>query len=292
MKIFPIHAGYFKLDGGAMFGVVPKVLWEKENPPDEKNLCTWSARCMLIDTGDRRILVDTGLGNKQDEKFFQFFEPHGNRSLKGSLREKGYEAEDITDVFLTHLHFDHCGGAVEWGTDGESLVTAFPNAIYWSNEAHWNWATDPNPREKGSFLKENILPIKENGQLEFIPRNGAVTEEFFPGISVWFVNGHTEAQMLPVVHDHQGKTVVFAADLLPSSHHVAYAWGMAFDVRPLETIREKETFLKEAADNEYILFLEHDPVYACCTVQDTEKKGLRLKEAFHFEDAFEVGTGL
>ncbi len=287
MTLHPIHAGFFKLDGGAMFGVVPKTLWQKSNPPDENNLCTWALRCLLIDQGERRILVDTGIGNKQGEKFLKHFQPHGEQTLLGSLKEKGYAPEDITDVFLTHLHFDHCGGGVRWkDEEQQEAVLTFPHATYWSTQKHWDWALNPNAREKASFLKENILPIQESGQLKFIdrPDEKPSVEEWMPGIDVLFVDGHTESQMLPVIKDYQGKTIIFGGDLLPSSFHVPMPWVMSFDVRPLNTLEEKERILGKAAENGTVFFLEHDPVNECCTVHHKEGKGLRLEKTLSFHE--------
>lgn len=273
MKLYTIETGFFKLDGGAMFGVVPKSIWQKSNPADANNLCTWAMRCLLIEDGSRLILVDTGIGNKQDEKFLSHYYLHGDDTLDRSLAKYGFHRDDITDVILTHLHFDHCGGAIE--RYGDQLVPAFKNAIYWSNQQHWDWAVNPNQREKASFLKENILPIQESGQLRFIPsQNGIV---FHEGITFSFAYGHTDAMMLPHIQ-YQDKTIVYMADLLPSIGHIPLPYVMAYDMFPLQTLKEKAAFLEEAAEKEYILYLEHDPVYECCTVQLTEK-GVRLKDA-------------
>lgn len=281
MKIYPIATGNFKLDGGAMFGVVPKTIWQKTNPADENNMCTWAMRCMLIEDGNRLILIDNGIGNKQDEKFFSHYYLHGNDSLDKSLQKLGFHKDDITDVFLTHLHFDHCGGSIEWNSSKERLQPAFKNATFWSNERHWEWATKPNAREKASFLKENILPIQESGQLKFVERNSNY-EKFTENFSIIFVDGHTDSMMLPVLK-YKEKTIVFMADLLPSVGHIPLAYVMGYDTRPLITLEEKGKFLNEAADNNYILFFEHDAVNECCTVQHTEK-GVRLKETFRFEE--------
>lgn len=274
MNLYPIHTGNFKLDGGAMFGVVPKSIWQKTNPADENNLCSWAMRCLLIEDGNRLILIDNGLGNKQDEKFFSHYYLHGDDSLDKSLKNIGFDRSDITDVFLTHLHFDHCGGAIE--REGDKLVPVFKNAIYWSNEQHWQWAVHPNAREKASFLKENILPIQESGQLKFIA-NTELTP-FHQDINIRFAYGHTDAMMLPQIQ-YKGKTIVYMADLLPSVGHLPLPYIMSYDMFPLKTLEEKKSFLEEAADNEYILFLEHDPHYECCTVQQTEK-GVRLDKTF------------
>lgn len=285
MKIYPIHTGNFKLDGGAMFGVVPKSLWSRTNPADENNMCSWSMRCMLIEDGDRLTLIDTGMGDKQSEKFFSFYFLHGEHSLDGSLNKLGFSRDDITDVFLTHLHFDHCGGAIERNPSGEGFVPAFKNARFWSNQRHWQWATEPNDREKASFLSENILPIRESGQLQMI--NVGKEDGIYPtdlGFDVLLVSGHTDAQMCPVMN-YQGKKLVFMADLLPSTGHIPLPYLMAYDTRPLITLQEKKTFMQQAADEEYFLFLEHDSVNELCTVKNTEK-GVRLKETFQFSEVF------
>ena len=280
MKIYPIETGNFKLDGGAMFGVVPKTIWQRTNPADKNNLIDMSMRCMLIEDGDRLLLIDTGLGAKQTDKFFSYYYLFGDFSLDSSLAKLGFHRDDITDVFLTHLHFDHCGGVIEWNSQKTLLQPAFKNAKFWSNNDHWKWATDPNPREKASFLKENINPIKESGQLNFIHENAL--EQI--GFDVLFMDGHTEKQMLPKLK-YQGKTIVFMADLLPTIGHIPLPYVMGYDTRPLLTITEKATFLSEAADNNYYLFLEHDAYNEICTVQHTEK-GVRLKNTHKFTDIF------
>ena len=280
MKIYPIETGNFKLDGGAMFGVVPKIIWQKTNPADSNNLIDMSMRCMLIEDGKRLILIDTGLGSKQSDKFFGYYHLFGNFSLESSLAKHGFHRDDITDVFLTHLHFDHCGGVIEWNSQKTLLQPAFKNAKFWSNDNHWKWAIEPNPREKASFLKENINPIRESGQLNFITNNSL--EQI--GFNVLFMDGHTEKQMLPKL-SYQGKTIVFMADLLPTIGHIPLPYVMGYDTRPLLTIKEKAIFLKEAADNNYYLFLEHDAYNEICTVQHTEK-GVRLKETHKFTDIF------
>jgi glyoxylase-like metal-dependent hydrolase (beta-lactamase superfamily II) len=269
MQIYSIETGFFKLDGGAMFGVVPKSIWQKLNPADENNLCSWAMRCLLIQDGNRLILVDTGIGDKQDEKFFSHYYLHGTDTLDKSLAAHGFHRDDITDVFLTHLHFDHVGGAIV--RDGSSLKPAFKNATYWSNEEHWKWATEPNEREKASFLKENILPIQESGQLKFVDHNSF-------NFKVRYVHGHTEAMMLPQI-SYKGKTVVYMADLLPSIGHIPIPYVMAYDMFPLTTLREKKSFLQEAVDNQYVLFFEHDPKFECCILQQTEK-GIRAGDTF------------
>ncbi|MBO9636295.1 MAG: MBL fold metallo-hydrolase [Chitinophagaceae bacterium] len=278
MKLYTIHTGNFKLDGGAMFGVVPKTIWNKLNPSDELNLCSWAMRCLLIEDGNRLILVDNGIGDKQDAKFFGHYHLHGDQTLDKSLAAYGFHRDDITDVFLTHLHFDHCGGSIV--REGDKLVPAFKNATYWSNLRHWEWATQPNEREKASFLKDNILPIQESGQLKFIePVDGI---GFAEGISIRYVHGHTDAMMLPQI-SYKGKTIVFMADLLPSIGHIPIPYVMAYDMFPLTTLHEKQKFLKEALDKEYILFFEHDPLYECCTLGMTEK-GIRQKEMFKLSE--------
>ena len=280
MKLHVINTGYFKLDGGAMFGVVPKVIWQRTNPPDENNMCSWAMRCLLIETQERLILVDNGIGDKQDAKFLSYYYLHGEDSLHKSLQQAGFQAADITDMFLTHLHFDHCGGGVTFAdAEKKTPKLVFENARYWSNPDHWQWATHPNAREKASFLKENILPMQESGQLQFVETNGPSP---FEGIELLFVDGHTEKQMLPKFQ-YKGRTMVYMADLLPSTGHIPLPYVMGYDVRPLRTLEEKERILKQAADEEWVLFLEHDPVHECCTVQHTDK-GVRLKETFKLSD--------
>lgn len=274
MNLYTINTGNFKLDGGAMFGVVPKSIWQKTNPADEKNLCPWAMRCLLIEDGKNLILIDNGIGNKQDDKFFGHFDLHGNDSLEKSLNTVGFTKDDVTHMFLTHLHFDHCGGSIEFNTAKTGFVPAFKNAIYYSNAEHWEWATKPNPREKASFLKENILPIQESGQLQFTKEEA----ELFPFFKIAYMRGHTDAMMIPHI-TYKDKTIVFMADLLPSTGHIPLAYVMGYDTRPLLTLCEKEKFLKDAADKNYILFLEHDYYNECCTVQHTEK-GIRLKDTF------------
>ena len=268
-----------------MFGVVPKTMWNKINPADENNLCSWSMRCLLIEDGDRLILIDNGIGNKQDAKFFSHYYLHGEDSLDSSLSKSGFHRNDITDVVLTHLHFDHCGGSII--RSGDRLVPAFKNATYFSNEAHWNWAVQPNDREKASFLKENILPIQESGQLKFIdipePENNLLTKAVFnEHISLRIVNGHTDSMMLPQIQ-YKDKTIVFMADLLPSAGHIPIPYVMAYDMFPLTTLNEKKSFLKEAVENNYILFFEHDPEIECCDLQQTEK-GIRSLNSYRLED--------
>ena len=296
MKLYTINTGYFKLDGGAMFGVVPKSIWNKINPSDENNMCNWALRCLLIEDGSRLILVDNGIGDKQDEKFFSYYYLHGDDTLDTSLAKYGFTKDDITDVFLTHLHFDHCGGSIV--RSGEKLIPAFKNATYWSNKTHWDWAVHPNDREKASFLKENILPIEESGQLKFVEHrfdNKADTlgwdttinavlpsVPFTENVSVRFVSGHTQAMMLPQIK-YQGKTIMYMADLLPSSGHIPLPYVMAYDMFPLTTLQEKKSFLQEAVENNYILFFEHDPQIECCDLQITER-GIRAKNTFKLEE--------
>jgi glyoxylase-like metal-dependent hydrolase (beta-lactamase superfamily II) len=274
MKLYSVNTGYFKLDGGAMYGVVPKSIWNKLNPADENNLCNWAMRSLLIEDGDRLILIDNGLGDKQDARFFSHYFLNGDDTLEKSLNKHGFNSNDITDVILTHLHFDHCGGSIRYKKDKSGLETAFPNAIYWSNTDHWQWATVPNVREKASFLKENILPIQESGQLQFTT-DGA---ELYPGISIQYVNGHTDAMMLVNIK-YKGRKVVYMADLIPAVGHIPLAYVMGYDTRPLITMEEKALFLNTAVKEDSILFFEHDPINECCTLQLTDK-GVRSKEIF------------
>ena len=266
MNLYSIQTGLFKLDGGAMHGVVPKSMWQKFNPADENNMCSWGMRCLLIEQDNRLILVDTGIGNKQDEKFFSHYYLHGGFNLENELKKVGFSKDDVTDVFLTHLHFDHCGGAIE--RQGDQLIPAFKNATYWSNEDHWNWAVHPNDREKASFLKENILPIQESGQLQFIQTKEA--EEWLPNIAIRYVYGHTEAMMLPQIK-YKNKTLLYCADLMPSVAHIALPWVMGYDMRPLETLKEKKSLLQEAVENNMYLYFEHDAKNELCSLQQTER---------------------
>jgi glyoxylase-like metal-dependent hydrolase (beta-lactamase superfamily II) len=284
MTIYPLNTGNFKLDGGAMFGVVPKSLWQRTNPADVNNMCDWSMRSLLIEDGDRLILIDTGIGDKQSEKFFSHYYLSDENSLEPNLKKLGFGVDDITDVFLTHLHFDHCGGAIKWNKDRTGFEPVFKNATYWSTEKHWQWAVEPNPREKASFLQENILPIQESGQLKFIDRQGDYTKNVFSNFDVLFVDGHTESMMIPHIH-YKGKTLVFMADLLPSVGHIPLPYVMGYDTRPLITMSEKEKFLHTAEKEDYILFLEHDFVNECATLKSTEK-GIRLDSTFNFSDIF------
>tara|TARA_B110000003_G_scaffold42848_2_gene40250 strand:- start:61807 stop:62652 length:846 start_codon:yes stop_codon:yes gene_type:complete len=280
MKIYPIQTGNFKLDGGAMFGVVPKTIWHKTNPADANNMIEMGMRSLLIENGNRLILIDTGMGNKQSDKFFGYYYQFGEFSLDGSLAKYGFHRDDITDVFLTHLHFDHCGGSIKWDKSKAGFKPAFKNAKFWSNQQHWDWAINPNPREKASFLKENILPLEESGQLNFISENPY--QEL--GFDVLVMDGHTEKQMLPKI-SYQGKTIVFMADLLPTIGHIPLPYVMGYDIRPLITIKEKKVFLNEASNQNYYLFLEHDASTELCTVHHTDK-GVRLKETHQFTDIF------
>jgi glyoxylase-like metal-dependent hydrolase (beta-lactamase superfamily II) len=302
MQLYTIDTGYFKLDGGAMFGVVPKSIWNRLQPADEKNLCNWAMRCLLIEDNNRLILVDTGIGNKQDAKFFSHYYLHGEATLETSLAKYGFHPGDITDVFLTHLHFDHVGGSIV--RDGDRLLPAFPNAIYWSNQKHWDHALKPNAREKASFLAENIMPIQQSGQLRFLehpavadqttqasaanraPGTGSSNEgkllHFTENISVRTVYGHTESMMLPQIR-YKNRTIVYMADLLPGVSHLPLPYVMAYDIEPLKTLEEKQLFLKQAAEENFVLFFEHDPKFECCTIHETEK-GIREKETFRLED--------
>lgn len=278
MELHVVNTGFFKLDGGAMFGVVPKVLWSRTNQADENNLCTWAMRCLLAVDGDRVVLIDNGIGDKQDAKFFSHYYLHGDDSLEKSLRKLGVGFHQITDNFLTHLHFDHCGGGVKYGSHGQYEM-AFPRASYWSNPDHWKWATEPNPREKASFLRENIEPMEELGHLKMVDLS---SKTLFPGFDFITVDGHTDKQMLPKIQ-YKGKTLVFVADLLPSVGHIPIPYVMGYDTRPLLTMDEKAKFLEEAAREEYILFFEHDPVNECCTVKMTEK-GVRVDQTFKLDE--------
>lgn len=280
MKIYSIDTGLFKLDGGAMFGVVPKSLWSRTNAADDNNLCTWAMRLLLIEDGKQLILVDTGIGDKQSEKFFSHYFLHGDATLDSSLAQHGFHRDDITDVFLTHLHFDHVGGAIK--REAEHLVPAFKNAHYWSNKKHWEWAIHPNGREKASFLSENILPIQDSGQLKFIEdKSSGILNQ---NISIRFAFGHTDAMMLPQIK-YKGKTILYMADLLPSVGHIPMPYVMAYDMFPLKTLEERDKYWNEIVDNDYILFLEHDSINECCTLQRTEK-GIRLKDTFTLDEVF------
>ncbi len=277
MQLYTINTGNFKLDGGAMFGVVPKSIWNKINPADDNNMCSWAMRCLLIEDGKRLILIDNGIGDKQDAKFFSHYYLHGDDSLDKSLASHGFNREDITDVFLTHLHFDHCGGSIK--REGDRLFPAFENATYWSNERHWKWATEPNDREKASFIKENIYPINESGQLQFVNSNANIFSE---NIEIIQAFGHTDAMMLPKIN-YKGKTIVFMADLLPSVGHLPIPYVMGYDMFPLTTLMEKKSFLTEAQQKDFVLFFEHDPIFECCSLQLTEK-GVRAKDCFKLSE--------
>ncbi|MCR4032591.1 MULTISPECIES: MBL fold metallo-hydrolase [Flavobacterium] len=285
MKLYPIESGNFKLDGGAMFGVVPKTIWNKTNPADANNLIDIAARCLLIEDGNRLILIDTGMGDKQSEKFFGYYSLWGSHSLDKSLAKYGFHRDDITDVFMTHLHFDHCGGSVQWNSDKTGYEPAFKNAKFWTNENHWEWATKPNAREKASFLSENILPMQESGQLNFAERpesDFGFSKEL--NFDIYYVDGHTEKQMIPYIK-YQDKTIVFCADLLATAGHIPLPYVMGYDTRPLLTMPEKSKFLNAAADQNHYLFLEHDAHNQIITVEHTEK-GVRLKEVFTCEEIF------
>ncbi|WP_282048722.1 MBL fold metallo-hydrolase [Maribacter aquivivus] len=285
MKIYPVETGNFKLDGGAMFGVVPKVIWQRTNPADNNNLIDIAARSLLIEDGDRLILVDTGMGNKQSDQFFGYYYRWGDFNIDSSLKKHGFHRDDITDVFLTHLHFDHVGGAVQWNKDRTGYEPAFKNAKFWTNEKHWKWATEPNPREKASFLTENLIPMQESGHLTFINHtDGEFLENSPLGFDIRFVDGHTEKQMLPQF-SYQGKTIAYMADLIPTAGHISLPYVMGYDTRPLMTMTEKKLFLNEAADNNYYLFFEHDAHNQLCTLKHTEK-GVRLDQVYTFNELF------
>lgn len=283
MKLYPIESGNFKLDGGAMFGVVPKTIWHKTNPADENNLIDIAARCLLIEDGNRLILIDNGMGNKQSEKFFGYYSLWGNHSLDKSLTKSGFHRDDITDVFMTHLHFDHCGGSVIWNKDKTGYEIGFKNAKFWTNQDHWNWAIKPNAREKASFLSENILPMQESGQLNFIKKSESdFLEKSELDFGIFYVDGHTEKMMIPHIQ-YKDKTIAFCADLIPTAGHLPLPYVMGYDTRPLLTMPEKTKFLTKAAENNYYLFLEHDAHNEIITVEKTEK-GIRLKEVFTCEE--------
>lgn len=277
MTLHTINTGLFKLDGGAMHGVVPKSMWQKANPSDDNNMCTWAMRCLLIETDNKLILVDTGMGNKQDDKFFSYYYPHGDDSLQKSIESKGYSMQDVTDVFLTHLHFDHCGGAIV--RDGDKLVPAFANAKYWSHQMHWKSAIQPNAREKASFLEENILPIQESGQLYFYEAHEKPLGESF---DLKIVQGHTDSMMLPLIN-YKGTSILYCADLMPSLAHISLPWVMAYDMRPLDTLTEKEMILKDAASRNWVLMFEHDSIHECCNLQATER-GIRHNDVFRLDE--------
>jgi len=278
MEIYSIPTGNFKLDGGAMFGVVPKSMWSKVYPADENNMCSWAMRCLLVVDGDRKILIDNGIGDKQDAKFLGYYHLHGDETLEKSLVKQGFATDDITDMVLTHLHFDHTGGSIKWNEEKTALIPAFKNAKYWVSKAQWAWAINPNNREKASFLSENILPIQESGQLNIVEAEG----EIYPGFLLKIVNGHTDGQLIPHIL-YKGKTLVYMGDLLPSTAHIPLPWIMAYDTRPLITLEDKKTFFKEAVENDYTLFFEHDIFNECCNIKQTEK-GVRLNTTFTLEE--------
>lgn len=286
MNLYPIEAGNFKLDGGAMFGVVPKTIWNRTNPADENNLIDMAARCLLIEDGEKLILIDTGMGDKQSEKFYGYYNLWGDESIDKSLKKYGFHRDEITDIFMTHLHFDHCGGSIQWNKEGTGYEPAFKNARFWSNKDHWEWAVKPNPREKASFLRENIIPMEQSGKLHFLEKEPG--QNFLQstnlGFGVLFVDGHTDKQMIPHIH-YKGKTMVFMADLLPTAGHVPLPYVMGYDTRPLLTMGEKEAFLNKAADEKYYLILEHDAHNQIITVKHTEK-GVRLDQTFSFNELF------
>ena len=286
MNLFPINAGHFKLDGGAMFGVVPKSLWQKTNPADANNMIDLATRCLLIEDGNRLVLIDTGMGNKQSDKFFGYYYLWGNDTLDSSLKKHGFHRDDVTDVFMTHLHFDHCGGSIQWNNSRTGYEPAFKNARFWSNEAHWNWATQPNKRERASFLKENILPMQESEQLKFtaLPE-GHILKNSELGFDIFFANGHTDKQMLPLIK-YKDKTIAYVADLLPTVGHLPISFVMGYDTRPLITLEEKETFLNMAAKHNYYLFLEHDAHNEIITIEEAEK-GYKVKNIFKSQDIFQ-----
>lgn len=286
MKLYPIETGNFKLDGGAMFGVIPKGIWQKTNPADGQNKIELAMRALLIEDGNRLILIDCGIGNKQSEKFFSYYDLWGDYDLETSLAQYGFSKDDITDVFLTHLHFDHCGGAVQWDANHGGYELTFKNAKYWSNSAHWDWATQPNNREKASFLPENFLPVKESGNLNFIdlPTEGNYLKNSPLGFDIIFVNGHTDKQMLPVIK-YKGKTIVYAADLIPTVGHIPLVYVMGYDTRPLLTMEEKNDFLEKAVQEEFLIFFEHDPYRELATLAKTEK-GVLLDSAYSFSEIF------
>ena len=281
MELYAIETGNFKLDGGAMFGVVPKVIWNELYPSDENNLCNWALRCLLIVDGHRKILIDSGIGDKQEEKFLKNYHLNGDDNLEKSLKKLGFSFEDITDVVLTHLHFDHCGGSIKYNCNKE-LVPAFPNAVYHTSKQQWDWATNPNRREKASFLDENIYLVKESGQLNLFDSD----IELFTGLYAKLFNGHTDGQVIPHI-EVGGRTIVFCADLFPSAAHLPMPYIMAYDTRPLLTLEERKHFFKDAIDKDYFLFFEHDLYHECCTLKETEK-GVRVKDFFTLKEYFGV----
>lgn len=286
MKLYPVELGNLKLDGGAMFGVVPKAIWNKTNPADSNNQIDIATRSLLIEDGDRLILIDAGMGTKQSSRFFSYYNLWGDFSIDSSLKKIGFHRDDITDVFLTHLHFDHCGGCIQWNNDKTGYETAFKNAIFWTNKNHWEWATNPNSREKASFLRENLIPLEESGQLKYISRgSNAILKNSELDFDIFFADGHTEKQMLPMLK-YKGKILVFVADLLPTVGHIPLPYVMGYDTRPLLTLAEKELFLEMAAKENYYLFFEHDAHNEICTLQQTAK-GVRLREIHKFSTIFD-----
>ncbi len=283
MRLYPVEAGNFKLDGGAMFGVVPKTLWERTNPSDDKNRIEMASRCLLVEEGKRLILIDTGMGNKQGDSFFRHYGLWGDYSLVSSLALAGFHPDDITDVFFTHLHFDHCGGAVNKDNTGK-LIPAFKNAYYWVHKSHWEWATFPNAREKASFLPDNILPLEQSGQLKFIEDPGPFIKETPFPFSIQLIDGHTEKQMLPLI-EYQGEKILYAADLVPTVGHIPIPYIMGYDTRPLLTLKEKEQILRNSFEKEVLLFLQHDPHHQLISLQNTEK-GIRMENHFKFKSYF------
>lgn len=281
MKLFAVNITNFKIDGGAMFGVVPKVLWEKNYPADENNLCNWALRSLLIDTGERVVLIDNGFGDKQDEKFMSRFHLNENKGVEKALEQHGYEPENITDMIITHLHYDHCGGGVKYDASGTGFKLTFPNARYWVGKAQWESAMNPNSREESSFLKENLVPMEQSGKMRLIDKE----TELFPGLSLRIFNGHTRGQLIPFIRTADGSTIVFAADLLPSVAHIPLPYIMSYDMMPTETLKEKESFLEEAEKNNYTIFFQHDLYNECCTLKQTSK-GIRARETFSLADRF------
>ena len=285
MNLYPINAGNFKLDGGAMFGAVPKIIWNKTNPADSKNLIDISARCLLIEDGERLILIDTGMGNKQSDKFFSYYSLWGKDTLEGSLKKAGFSAEDVTDVFFTHLHFDHCGGAIKRSSSREGFEEVFKNAVFWTNKSHWDWALSPNKREGASFLKENLLPIEQSGRLKFIAaKKGLISFSTELGFDVFYADGHTEKQMIPII-SYKGQKIAFAADLIPTVGHVPLPYVMGYDIRPLTTLKEKAFFLNYVVENNILLYLEHDSVNEVLSLKKTDK-GVRINNLLKLKDVF------
>ena len=286
MTLYPIEAGNFKLDGGAMFGVVPKSLWQKTNPSDANNMIGMASRCLLVEDGKRLILIDSGMGTKQTEKFFRYYYRWGDHELVLSIERAGFSCDQITDVVFTHLHFDHCGGGTIWDKSKSFYKPLFKNAKYWSSLKHWNWATkNPNPREKASFLKENLLPIEQTGRLKFLSNDGgqfSFASEL--GFDLFYADGHTEKQMLPII-SYKGQKIAFAADLIPTAGHLPLPYVMGYDVRPLTTLKEKAVFLNYAVENNVLLFLEHDSVNEIVSLKNTEK-GVRINKILKCNEVF------